>query len=111
MKDEFSFMDKETYESLPLTRWLDKLGKPIEDHPELPFKDQETKILGRQLGTQVELLIKSKLVRETLKAKDYDLEEVKVGRTAVGPDLMRLPKEKELADRTAKELQKKGLRK
>ena len=29
-------MDKETYDSLPLTRWLDKSGKPIEDHPELP---------------------------------------------------------------------------
>ena len=36
IKDGFSFMDKETYDSLPLTRWLDKSGKPIEDHPELP---------------------------------------------------------------------------
>ena len=34
IKDGFSFMDKETYDSLPLTRWLDKSGKPIEDHPE-----------------------------------------------------------------------------
>ena len=33
IKDGFSFMDKETYDSLPLTRWLDKSGKPIEDHP------------------------------------------------------------------------------
>ena len=32
IKDGFSFMDKETYDSLPLTRWLDKSGKPIEDH-------------------------------------------------------------------------------
>ena len=31
IKDGFSFMDKETYDSLPLTRWLDKSGKPIED--------------------------------------------------------------------------------
>ena len=29
IKDGFSFMDKETYDSLPLTRWLDKSGKPI----------------------------------------------------------------------------------
>ena len=36
IKDGFSFMNKETYDSLPLTRWLDKSGKPIEDHPELP---------------------------------------------------------------------------
>ena len=33
IKDGFSFMDKETYDSLPLTRWLNKSGKPIEDHP------------------------------------------------------------------------------
>ena len=32
MKEGFSSMDKETYDSLPLTRWLDKSGKPIEDH-------------------------------------------------------------------------------
>ena len=36
IKDCFSFMDKETYDSLLLTRWLDKSGKPIEDHPKLP---------------------------------------------------------------------------
>ena len=36
IKDGFSFMDKETYDSLPLTRWLDKSGKSIEDHSELP---------------------------------------------------------------------------
>ena len=34
IKDGFSFMDKETYDSLPLTRWIDKSGKPIEDHPD-----------------------------------------------------------------------------
>ena len=28
IKDGFSFMGKETYDSLPLTRWLDKSGKP-----------------------------------------------------------------------------------
>ena len=38
IKESFSFMDKETYDSLPLTRWLEKSGKPIEDHPELPKK-------------------------------------------------------------------------
>ena len=35
IEDDFTFMNKETYDSLPLTRWLDKSGKPIEDHPEL----------------------------------------------------------------------------
>ena len=38
IKDGFSFMDNETYDSLPLTRWLDKSGKPMEDHHGLfPF--------------------------------------------------------------------------
>ena len=31
IKEGFSFMDKETYDSLPLTRWLEKSGKPIQD--------------------------------------------------------------------------------
>ena len=32
IKDGFSFMDNETYDNPPLTRWFDKSGKPIEDH-------------------------------------------------------------------------------
>ena len=42
IKDGFSFMDKETYDSLPLTRWLDKSGKPIEDRYLLKARGQET---------------------------------------------------------------------
>ena len=76
IKDGLSFMDKETYDSLPLTRWLDKSGKPIKDNPELPTELQETTILRRQYGVPVEILLKSKLVREALKAKSYDVEEV-----------------------------------
>ena len=83
-------MDKVIYDQLSLTRWLDKSGKPIEDHPELPTEHRETTVLGRQLGMPVELLLKSKIVRETLKAKDYDLQEVKNGRVAVRQALMRL---------------------
>ena len=41
IKDGFSFMDMETYDSLPLTRWLEKSGKPIENHPELPKERPE----------------------------------------------------------------------
>ena len=33
VKDGFSFLEKDTYEKLPLTRWLDKSG-----HPELPVQ-------------------------------------------------------------------------
>ena len=40
-------MDKETYDSLPLTRWLDKSGKPIEDHSELAKERPEKTILKK----------------------------------------------------------------
>ena len=52
IKDGFSFMDKETYDSLPLTRWLDKSGKPIDDHPELPKESPEKTILKKPEGCQ-----------------------------------------------------------
>ena len=48
IKDGLSFMDKETYDSLPLTRWLDKSGKPIEDHPELPKKNTRENNLEKE---------------------------------------------------------------
>ena len=38
IKEEFSFLAKETYEALPLTRCLDKSGHPIPGHPELPVE-------------------------------------------------------------------------
>ena len=47
IKDGFSFMNKETYDSLPLTRWLDKSGKPIEDHPELTKERPDKTILKK----------------------------------------------------------------
>ena len=40
INDGFSFMDKEKYDSLPLTRWLEKSDKPTEDHPELPTEQR-----------------------------------------------------------------------
>ena len=46
------FMDKEIYDSLPLTRWLDKSGKPIEGHPQLPIELKAKRILKRKLGTR-----------------------------------------------------------
>ena len=87
-KDGFSFMDKETYDSLPLTKWLDKSGKPIEDQPELP-KERPEKTMPMEL-MPMELKLKSKIVRETLKAKGYDLNQVETGRTEIGDDLRRL---------------------
>ena len=58
-KDGFSFMDKETYDRLPLTRGLDKSGKPIEDHPELPAEHQEKTIMKRNPGMPMEVMLGS----------------------------------------------------
>ena len=69
IKDGLSFMDKKTYDSLPLTRWLKKSGKPIEDHPELPEKRPERTVLKKNGGMPMEVMLKSKIVRETLKRK------------------------------------------
>ena len=90
IKDGFSFMDKETYDSLPLTRWLDKSGKPIEDHPELPKEPLEKTILKKNRRIPIEVILKSKIVRETLKAKGYDLNQVEAGAAQIDDDLMRL---------------------
>ena len=90
IKDGFSFMDKETYDSLPLTRWLDKSGEPIEDHPELPEEPQKKTILKKKRGIPIEIMLKSKIVRETLKAKGYDLNQEETGDTQVDEDLWRL---------------------
>ena len=90
IKEGFSFMDKETYDSLLLTRWLDKSGKPIEDHPELPKEPTEKTILKRTRGMPIGIMLKSKIVRETLKAKGYDLNQVKTGEAQIDENLMKL---------------------
>ena len=90
IKDGFSFMDKETYDSLPLTRWLDKSGKPIEDHPELPKEPPEKTILKKSRRIPIEVILKSKIVRGTLKAKVYDLNQVEAGAAQIDDDLMSL---------------------
>ena len=90
IKAGFSFMDKETYDSFPLTRWLDKSGKPIEDHPELPKEPPEKTILKKNRGMPIGIIPKSKIVGETLKAKGYDLNQVETGDAQIDDDLMRL---------------------
>ena len=90
IKDGLSFMDKETYDSLPLTRWLDKSGKPIEDHPELPKEPPEKTILKKNRGMPIGIILKSRIVRETLKAKGYDPNQVETGDAQIDDDLMRL---------------------
>ena len=83
-------MNKETYDSLPLTRWLDKSGKPIEDHPELPKEPPEKTILKKNRGMPIGIMLKSRIVRETLKAKGKDLNQVEMGEARIDDDLKTL---------------------
>ena len=67
IKEGFSFLDKETYKALPLTRWLDKSGHPIPGHPELPVeKAAERRILSRKDPVPLDLLLRSNLVQQEL---------------------------------------------
>ena len=67
IKEGFSFLDKETNEALPLTRWLDKSGHPISGHPELLVeKAAEIKILSKKDPVPLDLLLRSNLVQQEL---------------------------------------------
>ena len=62
IKEGFSFLDKEVYEALPLTRCLDKSGHPIPGHPELPVeKAAEIKILSKKDPVPLDLLLRSNI--------------------------------------------------
>ena len=62
--------------------------KTIENHPELPPETKE--IRKRKTGMPMEMMLKSNIVRETLKAKSYDLDEVETRRVTIGEDLRKL---------------------
>ena len=62
IKDGFSFMDKETFDSLPLTRWPNKSGKRIKGHPELPAEHEAKETLKRNPGMPMEMMLKSKII-------------------------------------------------
>ena len=67
IKEGFSFLDKEIYEALPLTRWLDKSGHPIPGHTELPVeKAAERRILSRKDPVLLDLFLRSNLVQQEL---------------------------------------------
>ena len=67
IKDGFSFLDKETYDELPLTRWFDKSGHPIPGHPELPVEAAaEIKTLSKGDPVPLDLLVRLNLVQQEL---------------------------------------------
>ena len=64
-----------------------QVGKPIEGHPEVPKERPEKTILKKTRGMPMAIMLKSKIVRETLKAKSYDLNQVETGRAEINEDL------------------------
>ena len=107
IKDGFSFMDKETYDRLPLTRWLDKSGKPIEDYPERPKDTTKETILKKDRGMPIGIMLNSKIARKTLKAKGYDLNQVETGEAQIDEDLggflEKLPDDRPVVQENCKE--------
>ena len=91
VKEGFSFLDKETYEALPLTRWLDKSGHPIPGHPELPVeKAAEIKILSREDPVPLDLLLRSNLVQQELSRMNINSLSFLDKTVQVTPQVMRM---------------------
>ena len=67
IKEGFTFLNKETYEALPLTRWLDKSEHPIPGNLEVPLeKAAEIKILSKKDPVPLDLLLRSNLAQREL---------------------------------------------
>ena len=73
IKYDFSFLDKDTYDKLPLTRWLDKSGHLIPGQPELPAETAaEIKVLAKGDPVTSVLLVHSNLVQQELTRLDIN---------------------------------------
>ena len=91
VKEGFSFLDKETYEALPLTRWLEKSGHPIPGHPELPVeKAAEIKILSKKDSVPLDLLLRSNLVQQELSHMNINSLSLLDKTVQVKPQVMRM---------------------
>ena len=89
VKDGFSFLNKETYDKLPLTRWLDKSGHPIPGHPELPVETAaEIKILARGEPVPLDPLVRSNLVQQELTRLGINSTALLNRTVNVAPDVM-----------------------
>ena len=91
IKEGFSYLDKETYEALPLTRWSDKSGNPIPGHPELPVeKAAEIKILSKRDPVPLDLLLRSNLIQQELSRMDINSRSLLDKTVQVTPQVMRM---------------------
>ena len=91
IKKGFSFLDKENYEALPLTRWLDKSGYPIPGYPELPVeKAAEIKILSGKDQVPLDVLLRSKLVQQEFSRMNINSPSLLDKTVQVTPQVMRM---------------------
>ena len=91
IKEGFSFLDKETYEAVPLTRWLDKSGHPTPGHPELPVeKAAEIKILTMRDPVPLDLLLRSNLVQQDFSRMKINSLSLLDKTVQVAPQVMRM---------------------
>ena len=91
IKEGFSFLDKETHKTLPLTRWLDKSGHPIPGHPELPVeKAAQIKILSKRDPVLLDLLLRSNLVQQELSRMNINSLSLLDKTVQVTPQVMRM---------------------
>ena len=91
VKERFSFLDNETYEALPLTRWLEKSGHPIPGHPELPVeKAAEIQILSKKDPVPLDLLLRSNLVQQELSRMNINSLSLLDKTVQVTPQVMRM---------------------
>ena len=91
IKEGFSFLDKETYEALSLTRWLDKSGHPIPGHRELPADQTvEIKILSKGDPVPLDMLLHSNLVQQELSRMNINSLSLLDQTVQVLPQVMRI---------------------
>ena len=91
IKEGCSFLDKETYEALPLTRWLDKSGHSIPGHPEFSVeKAAEIKILSKKDPVPLDLLLRSNLVQQELSRMNISSLSLLDKTVQVTPQVMRI---------------------
>ena len=91
INEGFSFLDKENYEALPLTRWLDKSGHPIPGHPDLHVETAaEIKILSRKDPVPLDLLLRSNLFHQELSRMNINSLSFSDKTVQVTPQVMRM---------------------
>ena len=91
IKEGFSFLDKETYEALPMMRWLYKSGCPIPGHPELPVeKAAEIKTLSLKNPVPLDLLLRSNMVQQELSRMSINRLSLLDKMVQVTPQVMRM---------------------